>query len=117
LTNRCVLDSVLWFHLECPKAVAKFDDPIEFKRKFRDFLAEQRQAKKVFGNVSEEEKKVEDEYYHVRYPEDIKEHTEFRQFQDVFKQYSPVRRPDPEDTFEDEDDIPEPYPEPDKKAS
>ena len=44
LTNRCVLDSVLWFHLECPKAAAKFDDPIEFKRKFRDFFAETRTA-------------------------------------------------------------------------
>ena len=26
LTNKCVLDSILWFHLECPKAAAKFDD-------------------------------------------------------------------------------------------
>ena len=37
--NRCVLDSVLWFHLECPRAAAKFDDPVEFNRKFRDFFA------------------------------------------------------------------------------
>ena len=39
LVNRCVLDSVLWFHLECPQASCKFDDPIEFKKKFRDFFA------------------------------------------------------------------------------
>ena len=26
--NRCVMDSILWFHLECPKAAAKFDDPV-----------------------------------------------------------------------------------------
>lgn len=44
MTNRCVLDSVLWFHLECPRAVNKFDNPIEFKRKIRDFLAEQKTA-------------------------------------------------------------------------
>ena len=37
--NRCVLDSVLWFHLECPKRAGEFDDPIEFKKKFRDFFA------------------------------------------------------------------------------
>ena len=40
LVNRCVLDSVLWYHLECPKSVVKFDNPFEFKRKFRDFFAE-----------------------------------------------------------------------------
>ena len=44
LTNRCNMDSILWFHLECPKNVAKFDDPIEFKRKFRDFFADTRSA-------------------------------------------------------------------------
>lgn len=38
--NRCVLDSILWFHLECPKAAAQFDNSLEFKRKVRDFLAE-----------------------------------------------------------------------------
>ena len=30
--NRCVLDSVLWFHVECPIAAGKFDDPNEFKK-------------------------------------------------------------------------------------
>jgi hypothetical protein len=34
------MDSILWFHLECPKAAARFDNPVEFKRKFRDFLAD-----------------------------------------------------------------------------
>ena len=37
--NRCNLDSVLWFQLECPRHHAKFDNPIEFKRKWRDFFA------------------------------------------------------------------------------
>ncbi len=36
LVNQCVLDSVLWFPLECPRAFGKFDDPVEFKRKFTD---------------------------------------------------------------------------------
>lgn len=39
VTNRCVLDSILWFHVECPRWVDKFDDPVEFKKKFRDFFA------------------------------------------------------------------------------
>ena len=37
--NGCNLDSVLWFHLECPRASGQFDDPIEFKKKFRDYFA------------------------------------------------------------------------------
>ena len=38
--NKCVLDSVLWFHLECPKSVQAFDDPNTFKLKFRDFFSD-----------------------------------------------------------------------------
>ena len=42
MNNRCVMDSILWFHLECPKAAARFDDPNAFKLKFRDFFAHQK---------------------------------------------------------------------------
>lgn len=44
-TNRCILDSVLWFHLECPREAAKYDNPLEFRRKFRDLFAEFRTRK------------------------------------------------------------------------
>ena len=50
LVNRCVLDSVLWFHVECPRWVDKYDDPIEFKKKFRDFFA---QNKSIYDNASQ----------------------------------------------------------------
>ena len=39
MTNKCVMDSILWFHLECPREAARFDDKHEFKRKWRDFFA------------------------------------------------------------------------------
>ena len=58
LTNRCVMDSILWFHLECPKAAAKFDDPSAFKVKFRDFFAEQRTAMENYSNMSEEQARM-----------------------------------------------------------
>ena len=102
-TNRCSLDSVLWFHLECPKASAKFDDPIEFKRKFRDFFAATRQAKAMVSSHSDEQLRIKEEYGVIHYPEDIKEHTEYRQFKEIFDQYSPVRKPEPEEEYEDED--------------
>ncbi len=97
LTDRCNMDSILWFHLECPKAVAKFDDPIEFKRKFRDFFAETRTAAENVTFMSDESKRIRDDYKHVAYPEDVRERKEYRLFQDTFKQYSPVLRPIPED--------------------
>ena len=39
LVNRCNLDSVLWFHLECPLRLQEFDNPNEYKKKFRDFFS------------------------------------------------------------------------------
>jgi hypothetical protein len=115
LTNRCVMDSILWFHLECPKAAAKFDDPVEFRRKFRDFFAETRTAAENITASTEEGRRIRDEYYHVSYPEDVKEHKEYRLFKDTFNEFSPVRKPDPEDDWETEE-LSE-WQEIDKKAS
>ena len=52
------MDSILWFHLECPKAAAKFDNPIEFKRKFRDFLADQRSQVENVTKMSDDGKRI-----------------------------------------------------------
>ena len=49
VTNRCVLDSILWFHVECPRWADKFDDPVEFKKKFRDFFA---RNKSIYDNAT-----------------------------------------------------------------
>mmetsp|Transcript_33608 Transcript_33608/g.51761 ORF Transcript_33608/g.51761 Transcript_33608/m.51761 type:complete len:168 (-) Transcript_33608:58-561(-) len=71
--NNCKLDGILWFHLECPKAADQFDDPIEYKRKFRDFFA---QNKAMADDYLEEKKNfqnVVDAYGHIKgYPEAIK---------------------------------------------
>ena len=116
LTNRCVMDSILWFHLECPKAAAKFDDPNEFKRKFRDFFAETRTAANNVSYISDEARRIRDEYNHVSYPEDVRAHKEVRLFQDTFKEFSPVRRPEPEEDYE-TDDISSPFDTVNKKQS
>ena len=42
LTNKCNMDSILWFHLECPQRAATFDDDNVFKIKFRDMFAQQK---------------------------------------------------------------------------
>lgn len=68
----------MWFHLECPRAAAKFDNPLEFKRKFRDFFAEQRTAVENVKNISADGQKIKDEYDLMRYPEDVKEKKDLR---------------------------------------
>ena len=103
MTNRCVMDSILWFHLECPKAVAKFDDPLEFKRKFRDFFADTRTAAENVTALSDSGKRIKEEYDHMAYPEDVREHVEFRPFRDTFKEFSPVLKPESPDDFENEE--------------
>ena len=97
------MDSILWFHLECPKQASKFDDPLEFKRKFRDFFADTRTAAENVTAISEEGRRIRDEYAHVSYPEDVREHKEYRLFQDTFKEFSPVHKPESEDDYETEE--------------
>ena len=36
--NKCVMDSILWFHLECPKEAHAFDNDDILRGKFRDFF-------------------------------------------------------------------------------
>ena len=56
--NKCILDSLLWFHLECPRAAAAFDDPDTFKMKFRDFFAHTKHDAKILYELPEEEERL-----------------------------------------------------------
>lgn len=60
--NRCVKDSILWFHLECPKAADTFNDPDTFKLKFRDFFAHLKVEGAAFFESTELETRVRNEY-------------------------------------------------------
>ena len=93
VTNKCVLDSVLWFHLECPKAAAKFDDPIHFRAKWRKFLGQQKHAYDLLFNYTDEEKQIERDLGAHLYPEDIKENKSLRAFVDDFKEHTPIYNP------------------------
>ena len=71
--NRCNMESILWYHLECPQAKDKFDDPVEFKIKWRDFFAQVHAgAKHIIDPDNEEVKRVRNEFDSHLYPEDIK---------------------------------------------
>jgi len=72
LNNRCVMDSILWFHMECPKDVAKFDEPLEFKRKWRHFFAQTKATAELLLEETEETIRLRNQYEHIPYPEDVK---------------------------------------------
>ena len=90
--NRCVLDSVLWFHLECPRAADKFDDPVEFKKKFRDFFAHNKSVVENMRSESTTMKRIDKMYgYQSSYPEDIKHVKKVQKFADEFEKYSYIQ--------------------------
>ena len=98
--NRCKLDSILWFHLECPKSKDKFDDPVEFRLKWRDWFAQQKQdAESVIDN-SAEGKRVRQEFDAQLNPEDINLRQDAVAFFKEHQQYDPEIHPetDNEDT-------------------
>ena len=85
-----MLDSVLWFHLECPKWVQKFDEPEHFKGKFREYFSELRQMKqededfqKHFHQAQEAKK------LHIRYPQSIRQVQKVKEFSEDFFEHRP----------------------------
>ena len=93
-TNQCVLDSVLWFHLECPKASSKFDDPVEFKKKFRDFFAQNKSMYDSLNNKTETTKRMEKEYGHTSaYAEDVTRNQRAQKYFKELQKYSPDHIP------------------------
>ena len=105
--DRCNLDSVLWFHLECPRSVAKFDDPMTFKSKVRDWFADLRHGMKVVSDMSEEDLKLQKEFGTNAYPEDIKNKPEILKFQEEFDKHSAILTPEDEDMDEEDDEFDE----------
>ena len=105
IVNRCVLDSVLWFHLECPRAASKFDDPVEFKKKFRDFFASNKSIAEASRYRSDTTKRVKKAYgFQSSYPEDLTYVKKVQKFADEFEKFSPSQMPvdlDEEDPDED----------------
>ena len=94
--NRCVLDSILWFHLECPRAASKFDDPVEFKRKFRDFFAHNVSVSEATSNSSQTKKRMNEQFgFHQGYPEDINTNAKVNRIgNELEAKFSPKSTPD-----------------------
>ena len=101
MTNRCVMDSILWFHLECPKASSQFDDPNTFKLKFREFFAEVRTGMENYTSMSDEHSRMRKEYNKNFYPEDIREKMQVKQFEDQFTSLSPKYNPPDSEELQD----------------
>eukprot|EP00345_Euplotes_harpa_P008978 CAMPEP_0168354302 /NCGR_PEP_ID=MMETSP0213-20121227/23817_1 /TAXON_ID=151035 /ORGANISM="Euplotes harpa, Strain FSP1.4" /LENGTH=209 /DNA_ID=CAMNT_0008366181 /DNA_START=13 /DNA_END=642 /DNA_ORIENTATION=+ len=78
--NRCVMSNILWFHLECPRALQKFDDPLLFKKRFKEFFDET-----YYTKMSKEyNRPVANDFKGkggVLYPEDIEKFDDFEELQ------------------------------------
>merc|ERR1712166_789153 len=81
--------------------VAAFDDPAEFKRKWRGFFALQKSYQE-HRTDTEESKAVEMEFDHIAYPEDVKDRKELRQFKEEFKEFDPILYPESADDWDTE---------------
>ena len=101
LNNRCVMDSILWFHLECPRQAATFDDPNSFKLKFRDFFAHQKLDAQILYERPEHLEKLRQEYDTNVGPDGINYKPQLKEFMEDNKQSNPQRviDDDPETDF------------------
>ena len=89
LSNKCILDNVLWFHLECPKWIDLWDNPNYFKYKMRNYINE-----KIVTELKEEmtaERSVKQSSYNTfTYPEDSDYDKNLCEFSEKFeKDYHP----------------------------
>lgn len=103
--NKCVLDSILWFHLECPKQAAAFNDPDSFKYKFRDLFATIKADAEVLYTPDITDK-LRVEYDTSRSPDDVGYKREIGSFMQDYKQHHPGRVVDENG---DSDDVPNPW--------
>ena len=103
--NKCNLDSVLWFPIECPRAFGKFDDPNEFKRKWRDYFTELKALKETMGpqTATQARLKRQDDYESA-YPEDLVEHKKAAKIMKELQRFSPSITPKEEGEPSYEDD-------------
>lgn len=92
--NKCVMDSILWFHLECPRHAAAFDDPGHFKLKFRDFFAHQKLDAQILFEKPEHMEKLRREYDSNASPDDTRYKPAVASFMQEFKEHDPIRVPE-----------------------
>ena len=94
LVNKCKLDYILWFHLECPRAAAAFDDPDTFKLKWRNYFANKAEDMAWLFTPDKDVEKLRQVYDVNLAPDDVRANKEV---QEIFKQYpetDPGRHPD-----------------------
>ena len=86
--------------MECPKSKDRFDDPVEFRLKWRDWFASQKRDAELLIDTSEERQRVSQEFDAHIYPEDLKYREDAVAFFKEQQQYDPELFPevDNEDT-------------------
>ena len=93
-SNKCIMDNILWFHLECPKYVDFWDNPNYFKLKMRNYINE-----KILNElkVQPSSHKIlnQNTYNKTLYPEDQALNSHLKEFTDKFeKEHHPAHNPE-----------------------
>jgi len=91
LNNRCVLDSILWFHLECPKSLENFDNPEFFKVKFRDYFADIKEDAELIYEKLPHMERLRKEYELPTSADDVKLKKEVVEWVKENKEANPAR--------------------------
>ena len=79
------MDSILWYHLECPQRASEFDDPDTFKLKFRDLFAARKLDDEIMMKEPEHMERLRREYNSNVGPDDIRLRTEVQDFMQEYK--------------------------------
>jgi len=85
------MDSILWFHVECPRHAAAFDDPNTFKLKFRDFFSHLRASAQVLYETPEHMDRLRLEYDTNLNPDDVRLKPLVVDFMREGKEFNPAR--------------------------
>ena len=89
--NRCRLENILWFHLECPKYAEKFDHPGIFKKKFKDYFEESITKDLIHHYSTPSSQRFQKEFNHFLYPEDVKARKQFdEKFEEEYNPYKHI---------------------------
>ena len=110
VVNRCSIDAILWFHLECPKAAAAFDDPDKFRLKMYKFFKMNQLAAQLDKQTAQEYESdypmTDLEKYQTTVPDNnYKGMSDIQDLRKIIDKYGPKGKDEPEDYMDIEETI------------
>ena len=108
--NRCTMNSLIWFNLECPRWINQYDSPDGFKRRIKTFFDDQyfRKMSEVKGMERHKQPIVDtSERRNIHYPEDTKVHPVFEKFYEENEEALATEEPELAQNYVEQPEIPD----------